>query len=280
MKNQFSVLISTYKNDKPEFLALALDSVSEGQTLTPTEIVIVKDGPVSKEIDWVIERHCKKNVCKNKVIGLQKNVGLGPALQLGISHCSNEIIFRMDADDISVSTRFSEQMSVLKESKADVIGTYVEEFISDPGKITSCRKVPQTSKNILRGSKWRNPINHPSVGFYKSKVIAAGGYKSMLYFEDYYLWLSMLKDGCKMLNLPKCLLKMRAGNSQIGRRHGLKYYRYEMNFFLAAMNDGLLTPTVAFSNIVARFPIRIVPRPMLVVLYSTFLRERQSSKRR
>lgn len=54
MGEKFSVLISLYKNEKPEYLREALDSVLN-QTLLPNEIVIVEDGPLTKELNSVLQ---------------------------------------------------------------------------------------------------------------------------------------------------------------------------------------------------------------------------------
>jgi glycosyltransferase involved in cell wall biosynthesis len=276
-KKKFSVLMSVYRNDQPDFVRMALESVCINQTLLPAEIVIVKDGPVGGGIDQVIKDQARTKSVSTKVIAMETNLGLGLALQHGMRYCEHEVIYRMDSDDVSVSTRFEEQMEVLSQTNIDVLGTYVDEFTDDPAKPFSSRRVPKCNNEIYQSSKWRNPINHPSVVFYKSRVNAAGGYINMPYFEDYYLWLSMIKMGCSISNIPKSLLKMRAGTSQIGRRHGLKYFRYEMRFFNAAQRAGLLTRRVAVGNIIARFPLRVLPKMVLERVYYTLLRGNNTS---
>jgi len=178
----------------------------------------------------------------------------------------------MDADDISVENRFAIQIDSFESSSVDVIGSNVDEFVESPDRIVGLRKVPQTAIEIKEWSNWRNPINHPTAAMKRSKVLAVGGYTCMPYFEDYYLWLRMLKTKHKFYNIPRSLVKMRVGDAHVSRRHGLKYFRHEVRFFTAAMNNGLLKPTVVLSNILFRFPLRILPRNKLNFVYRELLR--------
>lgn len=83
----FSVLMSVYKREKPEYLDEALSSV-ENQTVTPTEIILVEDGPISTDLKKVIIKHKKKFGNSFKDIVLEKNQGLATALRLGTKHVS------------------------------------------------------------------------------------------------------------------------------------------------------------------------------------------------
>lgn len=46
---KFSVLMTVYKSDNPEYFRISLNSVMD-QTAVPDEVVLVKDGPVPATI--------------------------------------------------------------------------------------------------------------------------------------------------------------------------------------------------------------------------------------
>ena len=70
MDKNFSVLMSVYKNDKPDQIKLAIESIYEKQTLKPNEIILVIDGPVSDEIMEVLKQK-EKDI---KVLKLINNI--------------------------------------------------------------------------------------------------------------------------------------------------------------------------------------------------------------
>ena len=109
----FSVLLSVYKKEQPTYLRQSLDSLFS-QTLPPDEIVLVKDGPLTPELDAVITEYQTRCTIL-KVIPLTHNQGLGKALNEGLKHCSYELVARMDTDDIAKPERFEKQIRVFTE---------------------------------------------------------------------------------------------------------------------------------------------------------------------
>ena len=156
-------------------------------------------------------------------------MGLGNALNLGLEKCTNDIVARMDSDDISHPSRFKLQVEFLKNPNISVLGAHIEEF-DNSSNFNLIRKVPKTNYEIIKRSYYRNPLNHMTVIFRKSHVLMVGGYKKMLYYEDYYLWLGMIKHKMKLHNLNKVLVKVRAGKGMLKRRHGFKMFSYELIF--------------------------------------------------
>ena len=248
---KFSVLTSVYKNDKPEQLKLALNSIYHDQTTKPNEIILVIDGPVSDEISNEIELF-KKSCPVLKVVKQEENLGLGKTLNNGLEHCSNEIVARMDADDISLSNRFEEQLKVIDEGY-DLVGSNLEEFINDPNEIVSERIVPESQEQILKFMKGRNPFSHPTVMFKKSMVLKAGGYQHLYYCEDYYLWVRMFLAGAKMFNIQKVLLKFRMNLDTYGRRGGYKYFKSHKQLFKFMRANKLMGYFTYLKNIHIRF---------------------------
>lgn len=126
MKCKFSALGSVYKGDKAEYLKVALESL-QNQTLCASEIILVKDGPVSKQIDEVIASF--DDLLPIKVIEIKENVGLGRALKIGLSKCSNEIIARFDSDDINRLNRFELQIKeIISDYAIDLVAGHISEF--------------------------------------------------------------------------------------------------------------------------------------------------------
>ena len=128
----------------------------------------------------------------------------------------------MDSDDISCPDRMEKELMLLSEQKADLVSGSVAEFETDPAVVGKIRKLPQTQEEILRFARRRNPFNHPCVMYKKSMVLRAGGYQPFEGFEDYYLWLRMLKSGAVGYNTEQVLLYMRT-EGMYRRRGGLAY---------------------------------------------------------
>ena len=128
----FSVLMSVYEKETPEYLQAALDSILVNQTIMPTEVVVVEDGPLNDGLYDILEEFRKKFPCL-KTVPLRKNVGLGDALNEGLKHCSYEWVARMDSDDIAVDTRFESQLTFIKHNPdIDLLGGNITEFLNSP----------------------------------------------------------------------------------------------------------------------------------------------------
>ena len=270
----FSVLMTVYKSEDPIFLDGAIKSIWTNQELKPNQIIIVKDGPIKNSLEKVLDKWEKNIPDVFEVYSLKKNLGLGEALNFGIKHCKYDYIARMDTDDISLPGRFKDQINYLNDNKdIDIIGSYVFECGENENDITGIRKVPISNKEIYEISKYRNPFNHPSVVYKKNKVIEVGGPKKFTDFDDYYLWLRMLKNKAKCINLDYPLLIMRAGASQAQRRGGLDYIYNEINLFYFAYKIHHINFLTFIFNIILRVPVRLLPYKLRYSLYK-LLRKR------
>ena len=183
---KFTVLISVYHRENPLFFEEALNSVYN-QTLQPDEVLIVKDGKLTEELDTVVDNFKSKYPSITNTLQLEKNVGLGLALKEGVKNSKYDIIARMDSDDICVEDRFEKQIKYLeKNPQVSVLGSWIEEFDTNTGKTTSIRKVKLKHDGIVKNGKIKNPMNHVTVVFRKLDIVKAGGYKDFQIFEDYY----------------------------------------------------------------------------------------------
>ena len=222
---KFSVLMSLYLKEKPEYLNEALKSVIN-QTVKPNEIVIVYDGPITTELKSVVEQYVSNNPGLIKIIDNPENKGLGLALADGVAQCTYELIARMDTDDICRKDRFEKQLEeFVKDPRLDICGSHILEFEEKEENIVARRRVPLVDKDIKEYQKRRDGFNHMSVMFKKKSVLAAGNYQSCLLMEDTLLWANMFMNGAKGKNIDDYLVYVRIGKDMYERRGGYDYYK-------------------------------------------------------
>ena len=215
---KYSVLMSLYIKEKPEYLSQSIESMIN-QTIKPDEIVIVKDGPLTSELEEVLNGFIVKYPDLFKIVISEENIGLGLALNLGLKNCRNELVARMDTDDISKPDRCEKQL-IKFESNPDLslLGSSVDEFYSNPSQIVSCRVVPTEHKDIYKYAKRRSAFNHPTVMYKKYKVLEVGGYSNLRRNQDVDLFGRMLFSGCVSDNIEESLLWFRCNDSLARRR--------------------------------------------------------------
>lgn len=265
----FSVLLSVYHKERSAYLNCAFESIFDKQTKKPSQIVVVKDGPLTPDLDCAIEHWKKKLGDVVTVVTLARNVGLAQALNEGIKYCKYELVARMDTDDMAAPRRFEQQVCfMLSNPDVAVSSGCIEEWDQDFSVKLSERHVPLDHESIVQFSKKRSPMNHPAVIFRKSAVVEAGGYPT-IYPEDYPLWGTMLTQGHKFANLPEVLLKMRVGNALLERR-GKEFLKGEIEVFKHLYAVGLINSYELVRNIALRSLVRLSPVFVKVKLYKYF----------
>ena len=268
----FSVLISVYKKEKAEYLKQALQSVIN-QTLKPKEIVIVKDGPLTKELDECIENFQRQHPKLFKIITFKKNRGLGLALRDGVKACKYEYIARMDSDDMSKPDRFEKQFNYLqKHPETALLGTWITEFSKDENKPDTVTKLPCIHQAIIKFAKRRNPFRHVTVVFKKSAVIQSGNYRDFLWFEDYDLFVRILQKGYIAANIPECLVNVRADKDMFARRGGWQYLKQDYKFQKFLLKTKFIDKKDFTINITIRSIVRLIPNKLRSYLYKKILR--------
>lgn len=221
----FSVLMSIYNRERPEYLEESLNSILN-QTVKPNQIVIVKDGPLTEELEIVLSSFVDKDRQLYTIVPLETNRGLGLALREGLLHCDYEMVARMDTDDIARKDRFELQLAEFKEDpNLDICGSHVLEFEGTIDNVVAKRVVPLDYDDIKEYQKRRDAFNHPTVMFKKSKVLDAGNYQDCPLMEDTLLWVNMLLRGAKAKNIDDYLLYFRVGKDMFERRGGWNYYK-------------------------------------------------------
>lgn len=269
---KFSVLISSYCKDNPAELALALKSIWDDQTRKPDEIVIVKDGPLTEELDSVIDGFAQ--TAPVKIVPLPQNRGLGLALAEGVTQCTHELIARMDGDDISRHDRFEKQFAFMEQNpEIAICGGVIREFVDSPGNVVGTRSLPLSDKEIRTFCKWRSPFNHVTVMFRKSAVLEAGNYQHFLSYEDYWLWARILQNNFKAANLPDVLVDVRAGEDMLKRRKGWRFFTAEINLAQKLHAIGILNKSEMLRNIMLRATVRLMPGWLLSRVYALCCRK-------
>lgn len=109
---KFSVLMSLYIKEQPQYLRECFDSL-KAQTYPADEIVVCFDGAVTQELEAIVEEY--STILPIKAVKFSQNRGLGKTLNDGLTHCSNEWVFRMDTDDICLPERFEKQVAFIEK---------------------------------------------------------------------------------------------------------------------------------------------------------------------
>lgn len=159
LTSSYSVLMSIYKKENPAYLVQALDSMLN-QTVSPAEIVMVKDGPLTQELEDVLQNYDSLYPGLFNFVSYDKNHGLGYALRQGVVACSNEIVARMDTDDIARPDRMEKQLAAI-DSGLDMVGSDVIEFVTSPNEPVAATDLPKGIDAILLFQKAKS-LSSPS----------------------------------------------------------------------------------------------------------------------
>lgn len=268
----YSVLMSVYSKENPAWLKLAIESM-QTQTLPTSDFVLVCDGPLTPELDGVIAEKRRQMGETLTVVRLEKNMGLGNALNEGIRHCRNDLVARMDSDDIACLDRCEKQVAVFNEHpEVSICSGTILEFSETPEDADRRRMLPEGNEAIREFAKRRSPFNHPCVMYKKSAVEAVGSYQHFYRLEDYYLWIRMLMAGYEGYNIQEPLLYMRAGTSMYKRRAGWRYAKTQIELFRFMWKQGFINAWQYAESCIIRSSSALSPNWLRKYMYITFLR--------
>ncbi|EGK13941.1 glycosyltransferase [Psychrobacter sanguinis] len=269
MNIKFSILMSIYHKESPQYFDACMHSLWYEQSLKPTEIVLVKDGSLTLGLDNIISKWQSELNEVLVVVSLEKNVGLGKALNIGLSNCSNEWVFRMDTDDICVPDRFEKQINFIKNHPdISLLSGQIKEFDGSLDNIMGVKSVPLHHNEILEFSKTRNPFNHMAIAYKRSVIESVGGYQHHIYMEDYNLWLRVLSADFKAANLEDTLVMVRAGEDMIKRRKGKVYLNSEWQLFNLKRELNYQSTPKAILILILRSAPRLLPTSILAKVYA------------
>lgn len=258
MKAAFSVLMSIYRKERPDWLKEALDSIF-AQSVQPSEIVLVKDGPLTDELESVINEYSLRYPIFKFVVN-ETNLGLGLALQKGLLACSNDYVARMDTDDTMPVDRFEKQLSALVEGNNDLVSCWSTILTEDMQTTVAVKQRPEQHEDIVKLAKRRSPVCHAGSFFRKSAVLNAGNYQhSNSFYEDYDLWIRMIMSGAKFYNVQESLYNVRTTEGQIKRRGGFNYLKVELSTFRRYYKMGFYSLKDLILNSAIRIVVRLMP---------------------
>lgn len=256
MEQKFSVLLNIYAKDKPTWIKQALDSVLTN-SVRPTEVVIMVDGPVGKEIQAVLDEVAKDNTVR--VLSHPVNIGRGAALGYAVPKCTYDLIALMDADDVSRKDRFEKQLAAFASNPdLSIVGGQIQEVEAESFAHLSKRTVPLTHSEIKQYLKTRMPFNNVTVMFKKAAVLEAGNYKAFGTVEDYYMWARVMAKGKIAQNVPDVLVDVRVGKEMYNRRSGWNYFHMNKMLFDEMRKLGLLSFKDYYYTLSVRFVVQVL----------------------
>lgn len=274
----YSVLMSVYGKENSIWFKKAAESMLK-QTAPPDEFVLICDGPLTEELETAVEEFDRSYPGMFQILRLKENVGLGEALRQGILLCRNELVARMDSDDIACPDRCRQQLELFQKipELAFSSGTIAEffderELESSETAALRLRTLPQSHEEIVSYAKKRNPMNHMAVMLKKSAVLQAGNYQSAEGLEDYDLWSRMLQLGFRAGNLKETLVWARIGNGMEQRRGGVKYAGRMARFQTLLLKRGFLSLPQYIINCCIRIPVSLLPGRIRAAVYGVCLR--------
>lgn len=272
-ETKFSVSMCVYGKDDPQFFRAAVESILN-QTVTPSEVVLVVDGPVPEELDAVIRGYEAMPIFR--VVRFAENQGHGNARRAGLAACSNELVALMDADDLSAPDRFQKQLAKFAgDPSLDIVGGMITEFVGEPDNVVARRDVPLEDQDIKQYMKKRCPMNQVTVMFKKASVDRVGGFIDWYCDEDYYLWLRMTLAEMQFGNVPDVLVNVRVGEEMYQRRGGKKYFLSEAKLQKYMLDHKIIGFFTYMMNVNKRLIVQVLlPNKLRGWVFQKFARKK------
>jgi glycosyltransferase involved in cell wall biosynthesis len=269
---QYSVLMSVYHKDNPDWVQISIESMLE-QTVQPSEIVVLQDGLISEQLSALLSFYESQYHSLFKVFRFKENIGLGRALAIGVEKCQYAYIARMDADDYSMPERCQLELEYMKKhTDIEVVGSNVDEFIGNVDNVVAHVVLPEKHEQIYQYAKKRNPIRHPCLLFKKEAVLRCGNYRPMRFSQDYSIIVHLMLSGSKVYNIQKPLVFMRVANDFYKRRSGLNYFKINYRLNREFLNCRFFSPFDFFRRTLAQCVSCFMPNKIRELIYKQLLR--------
>ncbi|HEX3901196.1 MAG TPA: glycosyltransferase [Mycobacteriales bacterium] len=273
MHEPFALMLPVFGGDRADFLEQAFRSSVDEQQLPPNQIILVRDGPVGEGLARCLDHLRSTSPVPVTYVEIAENGGLGPALDAGLHASDFDVVARMDADDVSMPTRFAVQVPLIES--ADIVGSGLLEFSGDITNVVG-RRVPPVGADAIRGyAHLHDPFNHPTVVYRRQAVLAAGGYGGTVpLMEDYWLFARMLADGAEPVNVAEPLVYYRVSSGAYQRRGGRDLLRAELRLQRGMRDAGITTRAQYARNVAIRGGYRLVPWRLRRSLYTAMVATR------
>lgn len=211
---RISVLMGIY-NCAP-YLQEALDSLY-AQTYQDFKIILCDDG--SKDETYAIAQRNAEEHDNIVLIRNEKNMGLNYTLNHCLEYADTEYCARMDGDDISLPTRFEEEIKFLdKHPEYAIVTTPMKHF--DENGIYRVNYGGHKPK--IEDFPKHTPFCHAPCMIRTKAYMAVDGYTvadNLLREEDYHLWIKMYVKGFRGYTLEEPLYMMRDDRNAARRRN-------------------------------------------------------------
>jgi glycosyltransferase involved in cell wall biosynthesis len=269
--------MSVYRSEKEAYLDRAFQSVWTDQTLKPDKIVLIEDGELTSELYFVIDKW--QNILNDKLLILKnpENLGLTKSLNKGIQHITNDLIARMDSDDISLPNRFELQHNFMKlHSEISVLGGRLQEF-NDENQCLGIRNYPTDSEKIKKYICKASPLAHPSV------MMRTSIFNSLKYNDKYKtsqdiaLWFDVLEKGFKISNLEEIVLHFRRDSDTLKRRNKSKALN-EFKIYMKGIKKLYGIFSFRYIYPIMRLIFRLMPRFFIQKIYNGKIRTAMLNK--
>jgi len=239
-KESVSIVIPSF-NTKSKYIKECLDSIKNQIGHFNMEIVWINDGSdklhtmlLKKQLEEFKKRTRFITV---KYIENENNMGLGYSLNKGVIETSNDIILRMDSDDIMFNDRVQKQIKFMKENPDCILcGSQIQMFnvINNKKYYKGITNHPNLDLKTYLKTKNNWLMNHPTFCFRKQEIIKIGNYNNSIHSmcEDFELILRVLKEYGKIYNMSETLLYYRLHENQLtyhGGKEGSTYWREKRN---------------------------------------------------
>lgn len=269
-----SVLMAVYHSERAEYLDAALFSIWDNQILKPDEIILVEDGPLSKELKDIIKKWKVRLCQKLTIVTNEVNIGLTKSLNKGLAFVTGDYIARMDSDDISMPERFQKQMEFFeRHPDVDIVGGSLQEFDSTNDNL-GIRHYPRTNEDVLKYIHKASPLPHPAV-MMRRKIFESGLSYNEKYrtSQDIALWFNALTKGFRIANLDEIVLKFRR-DGEVFKRRSKEKAKNEFEIYIKGIHNlyGLFSWRYVYP--IARYLFRLLPIPMVKLIYGSNLRKR------
>lgn len=273
-RSEISVLMSTYYRERPDYLEEAMKSIWTDQIRKPDQIVLVEDGPLTPELDKVVDSWKEQLGDILTIVANKENLGLAEALNTGIEYCKGTYIARMDSDDKSTPNRFLLQEKYLDEHPyVSILGGALEEF-NDQGTLSNIRHYPLHMKGVLSTMYKASPLGHPTVMFRNIFFTSGHRYNDHYYIcEDVALWFEAIHDGYVIHNLPDVILYFRRNDSMMTRRGKEKAWS-EFHAYVDGIKAIYGEYSFKYIYPVMRLIFRLMPTPLIKLVYNSNFRKK------
>lgn len=262
-----ATIMAVYGGDDPQYFREAIQSIitQELDSDCESRIYLGVDGPIGEPLESVILENAGN---LHRVVRSNSNRGLAATLNTLINSLEDEVfVFRMDADDVSLPTRYQMQIMYMEENqKIDILGTAITEF--GPG-ISREREVrfARSSREALKYSHRRVPVAHPTVCFRRSVFDRVHSYPERGTNEDVAFWFACMRAGLTFDNLPYSLLRFRIGPG-FWQRRGTRKAWLEFCCYVSGIRTMHGFMTLRYLYPLGRLVMRLAPSGLSKILYS------------